>query len=229
MIAQRVSAGFRPPMHSQPREGRQNPCPHERRIRLHHSTTPRNTKRIRGIHAAEISRRGAEPLSRNHTEAVSRGAAEGAERGAAHEPCNLGNRSPNGDWPACLPKLHSPREPVPVLISPPTSSSNKEPTNAASLVRRTSTGTDPRIFCNIPTRHSLAVRVGIGIGIGIESSLMSPRAPLRPETHFHAETPRPPRLEYPSSRLPWMRAEALLKRETKAQESGNNEVAAIHR
>jgi|LauGreDrversion4_2_1035121.scaffolds.fasta_scaffold525938_2 hypothetical protein len=27
MIAQRVSAGFRPPLNTQPREGRQNPCP----------------------------------------------------------------------------------------------------------------------------------------------------------------------------------------------------------
>ena len=57
---------------------------------------------------------------------------------------------------------------------------------------------------------------------------MSSRAPLLPETHFHAETPSPPRLEYPSSRLPWMRAEALLKRETMAQESGKK-VVAIHR
>jgi hypothetical protein len=52
--------------------------------------------------------------------------------------------------------------------------------------------------------------------------------PLLPVTHSHAETPRPPRLEDPSSRLSWVRVEALLKRETKAQESGNK-VAAIHR
>jgi hypothetical protein len=57
---------------------------------------------------------------------------------------------------------------------------------------------------------------------------MSSRAPLLRETHFHAETPSPPRLEYPSSRLPWMRTESMLKRETKAQGSGKK-VAAIHR
>jgi hypothetical protein len=51
---------------------------------------------------------------------------------------------------------------------------------------------------------------------------MSSRAPLLPETHFHAEMPSPPWLEYPSSRDPWVRARALLKCETKAQESGNN-------
>jgi hypothetical protein len=47
-----------------------------------------------------------------------------------------------------------------------------------------------------PDRQTLASRVGIGIGIGIgiENSLMSSRALLLPETHFHAETPRPPRL-----------------------------------
>jgi len=56
---------------------------------------------------------------------------------------------------------------------------------------------------------------------------MASRASLLPETHFHAETPSPPRLDYPSSRLSWRRAEALLKRETKAQESGKK-VAAIH-
>jgi hypothetical protein len=50
-------------------------------------------------------------LSRNHAVVVSRGAAECAERGAGHEPCNLGNRSANGNWPACLPKVHSPRPP----------------------------------------------------------------------------------------------------------------------
>ncbi len=47
--------------------------------------------------------------SRNYAAVVSRGAAESAEKGAGHEPCNLGNRSPKGDWPACLPKVHSPR------------------------------------------------------------------------------------------------------------------------
>ena len=43
--------------------------------------------------------------------------------------------------------------------------------------------------------------------------------PLLPETHSHAETPSPPRLENPSSRHFWVRAEALLKRETMDQES----------
>ena len=62
MIAQRVSAGFRPTKNTQPRQGRQNPCPHEHRIRLHRSRTPRNTNRISPIHPAEFSRRGAEPL-----------------------------------------------------------------------------------------------------------------------------------------------------------------------
>ena len=57
---------------------------------------------------------------------------------------------------------------------------------------------------------------------------MSSRASLLPETHFHAETPSPPRLEYPSSRHFWVREESLLKRETKAQESGNK-VATVHR
>ncbi len=57
---------------------------------------------------------------------------------------------------------------------------------------------------------------------------MSSRAPLLPETHSHAETPSPPRLEYPSSRDSWRRAGVLLKRETKVQES-RNKVAAIHR
>ncbi len=61
-IAQRVSSGFRPPLNSQPRQERQNPFPHKHRIRPHRSTTPRNTKRIRGIHAGDISRRGTEPL-----------------------------------------------------------------------------------------------------------------------------------------------------------------------
>jgi len=41
--------------------------------------------------------------------------------------------------------------------------------------------------------------------------LMSSRVPLLPETHFHAETRSPPRLEYPSSRLSWVGVEALLK------------------
>ncbi len=64
---------------------------------------------------------------------------------------------------------------------------------------------------------------------GIQSSSLPPsRAPLLPETHFHAETPSPPRLEYPSSRLSWMRTEALLERETKVQKSAKM-VAAIHR
>jgi hypothetical protein len=52
--------------------------------------------------------------------------------------------------------------------------------------------------------------------------------PFLPETHFHTETPSPPRLEYPPSRHSWVRAEALLKRETLAQESGKK-VAAIQR
>ena len=50
----------------------------------------------------------------------------------------------------------SPREPIPVLISPPTPSPIREPT-------------PPAFFA-------------------------SSRAPLLPETHFHAETPSPPRL-----------------------------------
>ena len=56
---------------------------------------------------------------------------------------------------------------------------------------------------------------------------MSSRVPLLPETHFPAETPSPPRLEYPSSRDSWVRAEALLTSETKVQETGKK-VAAIH-
>ena len=58
--------------------------------------------------------------------------------------------------------------------------------------------------------------------------LQPSRAPLLPETHSHAETLSPPRLDYPSSQPSRMRAEELLKREPKAQESGNK-VAAIHR
>jgi hypothetical protein len=57
---------------------------------------------------------------------------------------------------------------------------------------------------------------------------MTSRAPLLTETPFHAETPSPPRLEYPPSRHSWVRTEALLKRETKAQEAGKK-VAAMHR
>ena len=57
---------------------------------------------------------------------------------------------------------------------------------------------------------------------------MSSRAPLLKETPFHAETPSPPRLEYPSPQLSWMRTEALLERETKGQGLGKK-VVAIHR
>jgi hypothetical protein len=45
MIAQRVSAGFRPHMNTQPREGRQNPFPDERQGAIA-SPSPRATKRI---------------------------------------------------------------------------------------------------------------------------------------------------------------------------------------
>ncbi len=52
--------------------------------------------------------------------------------------------------------------------------------------------------------------------------------PLRSGTHSHAETPSPPRFENHSSRHSWVRAEALLRHETKAQESGKD-AATIHR
>jgi hypothetical protein len=46
---------------NQPQRGDRTPASHEHRIRLRRPATPRNTIRIRGIHAADISRRGAEP------------------------------------------------------------------------------------------------------------------------------------------------------------------------
>ena len=53
-----------PSPHAQPAPaGATEPLPpHEHRIRLHRSSTPRNPNRISPIHPAEISRRGAEPL-----------------------------------------------------------------------------------------------------------------------------------------------------------------------
>ena len=71
-----------------------------------------------------------------------------------------------------------------------------------------------------PARQTLAARVGIGIGIGIgiENSLMSSRAPLLPETHFHAETPRRG-WNTPSSPVSSLRTASMLKHETKTQES----------
>jgi hypothetical protein len=65
MIAQRVSAGFRPHYEHPAPEGPTEPPrprPPECDRLVIARQRPRNTNRIRGIHTGEISRRGAEPL-----------------------------------------------------------------------------------------------------------------------------------------------------------------------
>jgi hypothetical protein len=177
-VAQRVSAGFRPPIEIQPQRGDRPPPPDER----HHSLALSRTQR-----AGTRSGQAAKPRSR-----------QGVRRRRSEIP------------------LLPPVEIRPVFIHEQRRSPNDRHTKQAFFA--SSRLRVSHLCCGMKS-HANNEEPG------------SPdvfACPLQPETHFHAKTPSPPRLEYPSSRLSWMRAEALLKRETRAQESGKK-VAAIHR
>jgi hypothetical protein len=214
-IAQRVSAGFRPPHEHPAPAGRQNPFPQTNTsIRSRHQSTtpPRKTKRISRKASKPPSPQAYAPPARQTLAArVGIGIGIGIETQKEEPgpiPIHLGSLAPSK---ALAPGPEG-RQTIAQRVSagfrphmntqPREGRQNPFPHTNTSIRSRHQGTTTPRNTNRIsrkaskpqsaqvdeqPARQTLAARVGIGIGIGIENSLMSSRAPLLPETHF---TPR---------------------------------------